>query len=397
MSNSWTERERFLLELTRAYLSTAEIHDFFSLLGYERSKDAVSKFSKKLGLTFKDYGVPAKKDLTDAEETALHGVLSKRTELLSNIQLQEILPVKFNATPREVKSFHQQLLSALNDIRAEIPRLGSVSTKRKAKESNKDSVVVELSDWHFGRETHNEVWEVMYSSDIATKRLLQTPELVAKKLPIPICNVDEVVLALVGDHVDGEGIFPHQAMHIDDHAASQVTRVTRATWQMIQGFKEVFPDTLIRLVTTRGNHGRTESSPEANWDNVFYQQLELLVDMAEDPLLTIKNRYGAYNTFEVKGWKGLMRHKAPVQADTAGAIAKFAGWNAIHNWDFFLFGHYHHWGVMTWQGKPIIRNGSLMGGDDYAEELAYHDDPAQVMFGVSNKEVMTWFRPLRYE
>jgi len=167
-------------------------------------------------------------------------------------------------------------------------------------------------------------------------------------------------------------------------------------WGMVGKLRDEFP--LIRVVTTRGNHGRTgkDVSPEANWDNMLFQQLELLIDLEDDPDLIIKNRYGDYNTFQVKGWRGMVRHKAPVQADTSAAQAKFAGWQGIHQWDIFMYGHFHHWGVMTWNSKPIIRNGSLMGGDDYAETLAAYDDPTQVVFTVNKKHLPAAIYPVKF-
>ena len=92
-----------------------------------------------------------------------------------------------------------------------------------------------------------------------------------------------------------------------------------------------------------------------------------------------------YNTFEVKGWKGIVRHHAPVQADTATGIAKFASWFMMHEWDLFCFAHYHHCGIMTLCGKKLFRNGSLVGGDDYAESLAKYDSPSQLCWCVTEE------------
>jgi hypothetical protein len=228
--------------------------------------------------------------------------------------------------------------------------------------------------------------------NIAENRLLALPEELRQAISEPI---NEVVLLFVGDHVDGEGVFPHQEMHLESHAAQQVLRCTKAHWNMIQSFRDKF-DVLTRVITTKGNHGRTASSPEANWDNMLFQQLELLVDTQDDSKLTIHNRYGSFSTVNVKGWKGLLRHRAPAQADTGAAIAKFAGWYGIHEWDFLVYSHWHHWGVMTWNGHPIFRNGSIMGGDDYAESLSAYDHPVQLAFTVTEDRLPLSIYPVAF-
>jgi hypothetical protein len=236
---------------------------------------------------------------------------------------------------------------------------------------------------------------VIYNMAIAEQRILAIPAKIAESFSKDrLKTFDEVVLCMIGDHIDGEGVFPAQEMSLEDHVVEQTKRCVKAFWTLIRDLRKRFP--MVRIVTTRGNHGRGGVSPESNWDNMVYQQLELLVDLEADPRLTIKNRYGHYNTLDVKGWRGHLRHKAPVQADTAASLAKYAGWNGIHDWDFFCFGHWHHWGVMTWCSKPLFRNGSIMGGDDYAESLAVHDQPVQLCFGVTEQKLPTFVLPLYF-
>jgi len=115
-----------------------------------------------------------------------------------------------------------------------------------------------------------------------------------------------------------------------------------------------------------------------------------------DPNLTIKTKYGEYNNFEVKGWRGHIRHYAPVQAETAAAVSKFSKWQNLHGYDFMCYGHWHHWGISTFNGRLIFRNGSLAGGDDYAETFGSYDFPTQLMFGVTEEKVGEFITPIVY-
>jgi hypothetical protein len=50
--------------------------------------------------------------------------------------------------------------------------------------------------------------------------------------------------------------------------------------------------------------------------------------------------------------------------------------------------------IIIWNGKPILRNGSVIGADDYAEELACYDNPNQLIFGVTEKSAACFFEPI---
>jgi hypothetical protein len=395
MSIAWSDAEKALLEDVRATMSTREIVKVFTELGYKRSADAIQKQSKKLGISFKDYGKPAPYGLSKEEATVVEKTVQERENTLSTVTIQNVLtPGQKSVITRQQRTEVAELIADLQAIREITPRFGSAKTH--VAETDKESLVVVLSDWHVGRiVTNTEANEVMFNIAAATQRILSTPDLVMSMFTSEeLGNFDELVLLFIGDIVDGEGVYPHQELSLQTHAVEQIKQATKATWEMIQTFRAYFP--YIRIVTTRGNHGRTGSSPEANWDNVVYQMLEILVDMDGGDNISIKNRYGDYATIDIRGWKGLLRHRAPVQADTAAGRAKFAGWHGIHEWDFFCFGHYHHWGVLTWNGKPIYRNGSLVGGDEYAESLSVYDQAAQLCFGVREDKVCTFVKPIIY-
>lgn len=397
MSITWTDEEKTLLESVRPVLSTREIHKLFRILKYDRSVEAIQKMSRKLGVVFKDFGQPATHGLTKEEKIALKKVLSKREEFVAATEIPQVVsPAEQAVRTKKRREAMVDILDKLREIRKNTPRIGSISTK-KSTAKDKESLVLLLSDWHVcQRVMDTEHQEVVYDKEIALDRIRSTPQIIRDMFTDDeFEKFDEVVVLLGGDMISGEGIFPGHEMSIHDTAVEQATMVAQAIWAMLKEFRELFP--LTRVITTKGNHGRTGQSPESNWDNMIYQILGLLIDEDGGNDITIKNRYGDYAIADVRGWKGLLRHKSPAQADTSAGIAKFAGWHGIHEWDFFGFGHFHHWGVMTWNGKPIFRNGSLMGGDEYAETLAKYDHPVQLCWGVSNDNVCTFVKPINYK
>lgn len=395
MSINWSDAETTLLESVRPVLSTREIHKMFVILGHERSMEAIQKRSRRLGIAFKDFGSPATHGLTQTEKDALTAVLQERDDYLDSVvPPTSLTPSEKGEKTRKQRVFMADILEELHDIRAQVPRWGSAKIRRKHS-ADKQSLVVLLSDWHLGQiVTDTEHNREVYNTDIAVERIRSIPTKVIDSLtPDQKEKIDEVVLLLAGDMISGEGIFKHHEMFIHEHAAEQVLIAVKTAWEMIQDFRKHFD--LTRIVTTKGNHGRTGGSPEANWDNIIYQQLELLVDLDSGDDITIKNRYGNYATVDVRGWRGHIRHWAPAQFDTAAGIAKAGSWAGMHNWDFFCYGHWHHWGCFTWNGQPLFRNGSLVGGDDYSEKLAKVDFPVQLCFGVSEEQIGTFINPVR--
>ena len=391
----WTKQEDDLLEVLRPVLSTKEIADVFNRLAYNRSTEAVRKRSKKLGIHFMDHGQPAASELNKEEIKAVQIVLSERLDAIEAVELPTPLTSSQKGALTSAKrTFQSSLCDQLREIRTSTPRYGSVST---AKETLDTTLCVLISDTHFGELIEDSDGRVLFNMDIAERRMLSIPNTVLSVLDTS--EINEIVIFLAGDHIDGEGIFPAQAMEIQTHATQQILRATKAIWQMILLFREALPDALIRVVTCRGNHGRTgkDVSPEANWDNIIFQQIELLVDMQEDSRLTIKNRYGEYNTCLIKGWKFYARHICPVQADTAGGRARFGGWADIHGYDAIVYGHFHHWGVFTYQDKPLFRNGSLGGSNAYSEGFGAGDGPAQLAFTVTENDLPQKIIPIKFD
>jgi predicted phosphodiesterase len=305
--------------------------------------------------------------------------------------INELTPPHIKAKfTTQYKKISGDIQNALREIREETKR--TMSLKDIVIDSENESCVVILSDWHIGKIIKDSVLGE-YNIETAVERIRMIPNLVMQTVQHK--TIDELILVFAGDLIEGEGIYPGQEINLECAVIDQAKIVTREIWEIVKQFKTIFP--LVRIVTCRGNHGRTGQSTEANWDNIIYQQLELLVDMENNQDICIKNMYGNYNSFQVKGWNAIVRHKAPAQANTPAAIAKFSGWSDIHNCDLVIFGHWHHWGAFTWNSKPMFRNGCLAGGDDYSEDFGAHDEPNQLVFCVSKKRLPTMVAPIFFK
>jgi hypothetical protein len=390
----WDLKEIEFLKEIATTCSPTEVYEIYKRIGSSRTDMSIRSKCSHLNFRCDELGKPDRTKIDPQWHGTIEDILKEREARLSLMCPMEILTDSQRGTiSNKVQKAQKSLMVELQEVRDSIPRRGSISLKRA--KGDKQSLCVVLSDFHIGRTITSPNNEEIYGVNIGIDRICQTSQKVAEILRSMGSNsFDEGVVLLLGDHIDGEGIFPGQEMMLETHVSEQVKRVTRAMWRVIKDTRKMFP--LLRVVTVRGNHGRTQASAEANWDNMFFQQLELLIDMEEDDGLTIKNRYGEFNSVEVKGWKGIIRHRAPGGAETPSAIARYAGWHGIHDWDFFIGAHWHHWGATTWNSKPIFRNGSLIGPDDYSEKLAVSDCPTQLAFGISETELPTFIYPMKY-
>lgn len=389
---NWDTKEDQLLEILRPHLSTGEIFEVFKELNIQRTKEAISRRARRLGIEFIDFGEPDAQSLTGEEKKAVVKALSRRAEILASIKPP---PIQTAATKSRVsaalKVAAESARERLEERRLEVPR--SSSLIKKIAHGPGESLCVVLSDFHIGRKVVDQsTQEIVYDVETGLSRIQSLPSKIVSQVPRRLDKYDEIVVILCGDIVDGEDIFPGHAQQIQQVAEAQSASVVKQLWNTIRDLATIFP--LVRIVSAPGNHGRFGAS---NWDNVVYRQLEILVDSFNNPNILISNKYEKFNTVNVKGFKGLIRHSAPVQADTPSGRAKFGGWYDIHKFDFVCYGHYHHWGIFTWNAKPIFRNGSLIGADDYAEELAVSDIPCQLMFGVTEDYLPTTIVPIVFE
>ena len=264
-----------------------------------------------------------------------------------------------------------------------------------------ESIVIMLSDLHIGKEIINEDGDVLFNTSIAMEKIASIKERILTLIAHArsSTNIDEIVVLMIGDMVDNESIYDSQAHHIDSFVAEQVKNGTKALWDMLVDLSGLDNIKQVRVCCVRGNHGRTGGfgHEASNWDNVVYDNLELVNNICtEIDNISINTNYANFNSINVRGHKILIRHEAPVGADTSAQKAKYAGWFDVHKADAVCYGHFHHWGVMTYNDRPIFRNGSLPGADDLAERIAVTNSPAQMLYGVTEKRIPSFIYPITF-
>ncbi len=262
---------------------------------------------------------------------------------------------------------------------------------------DKMALVVLVSDWHVGKNTKDKKGKTTYSSEIATKMLSETYLQKISQYILDhnlIKRIDEVVLCLMGDLVENEIIYETQVHHIDMPVGLQKVAAVKSVVQFVDGLEQFFKahgvkQIAVKIKGIKGNHGRVQRGQleASSWDVLIYHELDFLFGYAGRTNITVEFTYDDEFLFTVKGKTGMLRHHAPAATENPGGRNKYGGWYELWNYDFLCHGHYHHWGMNTYNGRMILRNGSFVGSDDLSNNMGVRDRRCQMIFGVTKDEV----------
>lgn len=376
----WTQAEMDFLS-NKLQKPTKDIwEDFCDQYGSYRSYDSVQKKIKKLRDAFSDL------DESVDEETITEGV----SDFLGiappwdGLFTPHVTTEEKTKSKAEAKAWLKELVDAASQLDLSGP------SNATAVDGNDSTLVICLSDTHFGKQTK------VFSLGKAYDRLLAMPDLIVAKGGLP--PVDEIVVLLAGDMVEGEDIYATQNNHIECSAIEQVQACSRAIWHMLLKLRKVF-NVRVRVETVPGNHGRVSktANEQTNWDNVVYHILGVMANMRDDKDLVVNCNFNTFKTFSVKDKKGLIYHHGVKHTGTPSMREKVAGWAHGKNFDFLVHGHWHEWHVGNWLGKFVIANGCLCGPDDLAERMGKEDTARQAYFFVSPDKPVWGFSFVEWE
>lgn len=248
------------------------------------------------------------------------------------------------------------------------------------------SLVIVLSDNHFGKKTSE------FNLEVARQRVLSMVPGILDAHPNAQERVDEVVLVLAGDEVEGEDIYANQNGGLECPVILQAQAAASAYWQLALNLLSTFQCS-VRLHVCPGNHGRMSKTADvrSNWDNVVYMMLATLSQEHPELDITVDLNFEEFALFEVKGKLGCAYHYGTKHLGTPAMTQKMAGWIMAKGIEFLVHGHWHHWGVETYMGRPMMHNGCMCGPDDLAEKMAVEEPPRQGYFFVEEgKPIRVW-------
>lgn len=213
-------------------------------------------------------------------------------------------------------------------------------------------------------------------------------------------NIKKLNIFMLGDNVDGIGIYRGQEHHLDALVVEQflvaTEKIAESLIRLLGSFQEIEVTGII------GNHGRMGRKGEypmhLNWDYLIYKALERMLINYKDrikwniPLSnwTLRNIRG--NEFlllhgdTIKGWNGIPYYGID-RADSR-FTKMLSGQGKIYK--YMVLGHHHNPGDVDSANGEKILNGTMVGGSDFSiNQLHTTSRPSQWFFGVDDKGI-TW-------
>ena len=255
---------------------------------------------------------------------------------------------------------------------------------------SKESFNLALSDAHGGKEINrsDNVFNLKALEDRFNKLNKNILNLLTRHIQYS-ADIGHVNIFLLGDHVDGSGIYQGQEYQQVSSLPEQITVLYNLLRKLFISF--IDKGYSVRVYGVKGNHGGIDDNPMNNFDILLYMLLENWKNTQKIDNFSIE--YSTENSFDVEidGWKYHLSHKAYKQGKTSAGARKYLGWSKNHDSDAVVSGHFHTPRYEEVNTIDVFQNGCLCGPDDFSDKLAVSAKPCQIVWGTTPKRLMTFF------
>lgn len=180
-------------------------------------------------------------------------------------------------------------------------------------------------------------------------------------------GLNKLIINNLGDHVEGEAIYPGQAFQIDRPTIDQMLVYVETEARNLVTLCSVFPE--ISVFCIPGNHGRAgfkgQHNEKTNWDYVCMHFLRLALQnqpnikfyISNDPVMIVQ--HGRFN-FCLKHGENIRSYSG---TPFYGLDRDFRKLNSLYNMiiHYEVIGHHHRAANLE---DNIIINGCFPGGSD---------------------------------
>ena len=309
--------------------------------------------------------------VTDAEVSELmRGLAEPAPQILAE-------PLKIPPKGRDLRGTCQDII---NEIKAELGN--NLHTCPVETTAEGLSALLVLSDLHIG-EIIKVNGKTIFDLAIAEEKLADITTQFISAPELDGYEVEECIVLLAGDIIDGEMIYNGQSFDTNGHAFAQVKDASALIWETLCRLAAIFP--VVKVYCVPGNHGRASKLHHqmSNWDNVLYFGLQLMADMAKINI-EVHTPSQMWMDFKVRNYNVHTRHIGVVQASTSGPAKKIMTWMDGHDADLMFFGHFHSPELYSMGHRRIFKNGALPPANDFAEMCGFQDGSGQWMIGITD-------------
>jgi hypothetical protein len=245
--------------------------------------------------------------------------------------------------------------------------------KRERSRKRKGEVALwHLTDWQGSKVT------TTYNSQIMRDRVMRFCEKAVRLADIQRADhpVDDLVIMLGGDMIEGIFNFPTQPFEIDANLFEQMMIVRALLQEVVQQALHHFSS--VRVIGEWGNHGRLGSKRDAvprsdNADRMTYELARQ--NLISDPRVTWEDSPEDIQRVEIGNYRALLIHGDEVGrggfASPATIVQHCNRWRSgAYPWQFrdVFIGHYHthaEWAMANGEGA-VYQTGSTESDNRYA-------------------------------
>ena len=206
-------------------------------------------------------------------------------------------------------------------------------------------------------------------------------------------EISTLNILFLGDIVDGENVYPSQAISAECDALQQIDYgVNRFTLLL-----ERFDYSKINVFCVRGNHGRTSkfNSEKTNYDMMLYKQLANGFRKEEKYNFTIYNEW--YGMANICNNTFMLHHGDTIKMYQSiplyGIVQKNMRWltgGLQDTYDAMIMGHFHTIYTMTWNDVKILLNGTMLTDDDFCQKMGLISCNEFKLFGSERGNPIDW-------
>ena len=320
----------------------------------------------------------------------------------ANANLARQLERVRNGQDELIRAVHSAIDTAAASL--EIPRVPK-PIYRSGKSHGEEKAILCVGDMQLAKVTPT------YNTAVCEARMERYAQAVASITKIMRSDhpVNDAHIHLLGDIIEGEMIFPHQAHQIDSGLYTQLmVDAPRILINFIRQMLTVFRH--IHITAIPGNHGQFGGrgwkaySPETNADRMLYRLLQGL--LANEPRVTWQIPYARHESawyavdypFGREAGHGILMfhgNQIPnVGSASTGTIARriwgFSAGAIAEPFEIVEFGHWHTPKYIPLNKIHVFCNGSTESTNIYAQErLSAIGQPVQLMYFMSPKRGIT--------
>ena len=296
-----------------------------------------------------------------------------------------------------LKEMMDESISKANPLTVEItPRK---TTKKASLQKERATLWLEFSDLQLGTLiTEEELGGINeHNWDIWKKKISIWKTEVLKQIDNykKIYQLDKIVIACLGDMVEGQNIFRGQGWKIDRHVVDQAIMGAMDTAACFTEIMMLNEDLKFEVLEVFGNHGRIghkgDSPYSCSMDKVYQRMLEAQLKGVKNlKNYTYHNNESWFYLANIYGWNHLLLHgdqgmsKIKPNKPTVDGLEKgIVQYNQMFQQQvhFLHCGHFHTPINWSFNSSQILVNGSFIGTSDFAAtQMVASSPPVQMMY-----------------